>query len=133
MIYNADYVTNSSSTSFVLILKDKRHFTLESFLNAAGVLEDSPLVIVYKRLFQLINENVSDKTIVSFEEINEEYRSFDEFSKEGEEEIRRRIKNGEKAYVGTISDDDLVGGYYMGNRIIIVGDTFYFNWEPDAY
>ena len=132
MIYNNDFVTNSSSTSFVLIQKEGSTFSLKDFLSASGVSEDSPLAIIYKRLYELIKDGIITQ-VFSFEEANNDYRAFNEFSAEGEKEIRRRIGNGEKAFVGSIHDDDAVGCYFLGKKVVIIGDTFYFNWEPDAY
>ena len=133
MIYNSDFVTNSSSTSFVLFTKDKKNFTLASFLKALKVEDSSPLVIVYKELFNMIKENMFESSIIKIEDLNSSGRFFDEFSADGIKEIKKRIENGEKAFIGTISDDSSVGAYFMKKRIVIVGDTFYFNWEPDAY
>lgn len=133
MIYNNDFVTNSSSTSFILFIKNEESFTLSKFLNALKTDPDSPLAIIYKELFKMIKDNMEPANNIKFEELNLNYRFFDEFSKEGAIEIKRRLKNGEQAYIGTISDDSAVGGYFMGKKIIIIDDTFYFNWEADAY
>ena len=133
MIYNSDFVTNSSSTSFVLFAKDNKDFTLSSFLKALKVEDSSPLTIVYKELFNMIRENMTETSIIKLEDLNSSGRFFDEFSADGIKEIKKRIENGEKAFIGTISDDSSVGAYFMRKRIVIVGDTFYFNWEPDAY
>ena len=133
MIYNSDFVTNSSSTSFVLFAKDNKDFTLLSFLKALKVEESSPLTIVYKELFNMIKENMTETSIIKLEDLNSSGRFFDEVSADGIKEIKKRIENGEKAFIGTISDDSSVGAYFMNKRIVIVGDTFYFNWEPDAY
>lgn len=134
MIYNSDFVTNSSSTSFVLFVKGDKVPSLMDFYKAVKVDEDSPLATIYKQLYNLIIENMEEAQEISFKEINSNnYRFFDEFSAEGEEEIKRRIEEGEKAFIGTISDDSAVGGYFMGKKIVIIGDSFYFNWESDAY
>ena len=134
MIYNSDFVTNSSSTSFVLFTKDSEDFTLSSFLKALKVDNSSPLTIVYRELFNMIKENMSESSIIKIDDLKSgDFRFFDEFSADSIKEIKERIENGEKAFVGTISDDSPVGAYFMRKRIVIVGDTFYFNWEPDAY
>lgn len=132
MIYNSDFVTNSSSTSFVLMTKDKKTFTLAKFLNAAHVDKKSPLSLIYTKLFELIQEGII-KEVFSLKEILNDYRVFDGFSKQSKKEIKKRIKNGEKAYVGNISDDSSIGAFFLSHKVIIIGDTFYFNWEPDAY
>lgn len=133
MIFNKDFVTNSSSTSFVLFTNDFSKFTLDAFYKACKVDKESPFAILYKALFQMVLNNAEYCKNPTFKKINNDFRAFDEFSEEGKKEIKKRIKNGEDAYVGTISDDTAVGAYFMGKKIIIIGDTFYFNWEPDAY
>ena len=121
MIYNSDYVTNSSSTSFVLFTKNKKDFTLANFYNALKVDRKSPLAIIYKELYDLIINNMKEVPNITFEELNSNnYRFFDEFSKDGESEIKARIANGEKAFIGTISDDSVVGGLFMRNKMYLL-------------
>ena len=56
MKIKADFVTNSSSTSFILACD--ADFTLEEFMQLMGVDKDSPLAPIFQRLFDLIKENM---------------------------------------------------------------------------
>ena len=50
------YVTNSSSTSFVIT--SKNGLTREAFLNLVGVSEESLLVDMYDNLYKAIHANI---------------------------------------------------------------------------
>ncbi len=49
MKFRNDFITNSSSTSFLVILKED--FTEEDFLEAFGVKADSPFSWIFKRFY----------------------------------------------------------------------------------
>ena len=53
-----DFVTNSSSTSFIISMKQK--WSEKSFLKAIGVDGESPMNMIFEDLFEAINKNKQD-------------------------------------------------------------------------
>lgn len=62
MKIRADYITNSSSTSFVLIIKSD--FNLDSFLDAAGVGKESPMFPLFKQFYEIIEKKIIESSSI---------------------------------------------------------------------
>jgi hypothetical protein len=60
MKIKTDFVTNSSSTSFILACDAE--FTLEEFMKLMGIDKESPLAPIFQRLFSLIRERMKPIT-----------------------------------------------------------------------
>jgi hypothetical protein len=63
MKIRAGFVTNSSSTSFLIIAKEE--FSVESLLKLMGIREDSPLIDISEQLYEDIMSNVDVKVEMS--------------------------------------------------------------------
>lgn len=117
MKIRTDFVTNSSSTSFVLI--SAGNFTEEDFFNLVGIKNDSPLLPIFRRLFSIVSSKMT--------EIN----SPDNFSgdKYLKEKITQSLEKGKQVYIGELSSDDgdWLEAYFCTDSFEIENDELYFN------
>lgn len=99
-----DFVSNSSSTSFIYISKDE--LTLERFLDMAGIEPDSPLVSMFESFYSVINEAVSSGTKIN--KIEELYDSIDisDMSADTFKKIKDALKNDSNVVVCGLSSEE---------------------------
>lgn len=132
---NNGFVTNSSSTSYIISSKNKKMFTKNDFLKLMGVKDESILFETFEKLFYIIKQDakpienyLSDGTKI------EDFLSRCSFSDKEIQEICKRYKNGESVFYGRLEDagspEEI---YFCYQSFILVNDDFYFNAEVDAY
>lgn len=105
-----DYVTNSSSTSFVIISKGKPSESV--FLEALGIKKDSLLESFGKDLFDVLSSNMEDvhdaitsqywgpaRDVKSMLKKNFRYPSI-------AQRVQHALDTGMDIYIGTLSSDD---------------------------
>ena len=130
----SSFVTNSSSTSFVLVQKKKldKKFFLEHF----SLDSDNILYRTFSDWFDAINSRLrqvpSGLNLLEYLEKEEVY-----LDKEDKEEILKRYQNGEKVFYGSLSTEGDSGGgaevFFASENVIIIDDDFYFtnrNMQP---
>lgn len=129
------FVTNSSSTSF--IISSKGLLTKEMFLNAMGVNEESLLVDIYNNLYKAIRANVR--------KVPENVSVLDFLDKNGividdendKKEIASRYQNGDHVFFGDLSDSGDDGGlaeaFYSHESIVVIREDIYFNARNSVY
>ncbi len=133
-----DFVTNSSSTSFIIISDGE--FNLKDFIKATGVENDSQFLYIYQHLFYAFRSNM--KTVRDyFKENNQNGLSFDEFIRakfEHANEILPKIyeseKNGKIVYMGTLSSEsEDIENFFCTEEFIIESDNIYIDAREHAW
>lgn len=132
---NNGFVTNSSSTSYIISSKTKKMFTKNEFIKLMGVKEESILFETFEKLFYIIKQDA--KPIENYLEDDikiEDFLARCSFSEKEIQEISNRYKNGESVYYGKLNDSGSPEEiYFCYQSFILVNDDFYFNAEVDAY
>ena len=99
-----DFVSNSSSTSFIYISKNE--LTLERFLDMAGIELDSPLVSMFESFYSVINEAVDSGTKVNkIEELDDAINICD-MPTDTLDKIKDALKDGSNVIVCGLSSDE---------------------------
>ena len=104
-----DFVTNSSSTCFVVMTKGE--FTMGKFLNAAGIDKNSPFIDMFKEIFKLFKDDLNPPRSFAATHRWNHGRSFEQFICEVfSEKTLQRVKEAEDAgmtvYMGDLHSDN---------------------------
>lgn len=109
MRVKTDFVTNSSSTCFIVMTKGE--FTLGSFLKAAGIDKDSPFMDLFKEIYQLFKDDLNPARDFAARHRWNHGDTFEKFVAETfSEKTLQRVKDAEAAgmtvYMGDLHSDN---------------------------
>ncbi len=120
-----DFVSNSSSTSFIYI---SEHFLdKNAFFNASGVGETSPMFEFFEGLYSCLSDAISNGR--SINDVGQlDSNSYPEFTPEVVKRVADAIQDGKKVMVGTLdSESNLTESLLCTEFFEIESDQFYIN------
>lgn len=129
-----DFITNSSSTSFILSMKDE--VNKKNFMNKIGITGEYPLSKIFDDLFEAIQNN-KEEIYEYMKECKESDKSVEEFlESEGYDtetilKVTELISGGRKVYYGKISSDGSSSAevFFCMESFLVCEEDIYFNGE----
>ena len=125
------FVTNSSSTSFIISLKEI--YTKDNFMSAIGADGDSPMNKIFEDLFQAIDDdkqNIIDVAKSYDKEIEVGAFLLEKgFSQNTVDIVEKMLSEGREVYFGRLSSDGETASevFFCCESFILCDDNIYFN------
>lgn len=126
MKIKSDFVTNSSSTSFIIILSNG--FELDHFMDLVGVNKKSPLFPIFEELYNLFCYNMEQLDGIGLE--IEKKKSHENVA----DRMTQAIQNGKKIYSGSLTSEETHLEYYFAtDSFEIENENIYINYLDNQW
>ena len=126
MKIKVDFVSNSSSTSFVYISEDM--LTEAEFFEAAGVAADSPVAPLFTQMYYDLVERIERGQELREPSHISELSDQDRFTPEVMERIKAALSEGKRVIASELSSENNLTEMLMACEIFeITSDKFYIN------
>lgn len=125
------FVTNSSSTSFIISLKEE--FSKKNFMTAIGANGSSPMNKIFEDLFQAIEDDKQKITDVA-EKYQEgikigEFLQNQGFSQDTVNKVEQLLADGREVYYGHLKSDGETPSeiFFCCDSFVVCEENIYFN------
>lgn len=121
-----DFVSNSSSTSFVYIAREM--LSRDDFFAAAGVSPDSPVAPLFRSMFAELKTQIDNGTVLTRVEDVDVLKDRQHYTPEVLDRMKQAIVNGETVTVGHFSSENNLAEMTLCTEIFeIESERFFIN------
>ena len=132
-----DFVTNSSSTCFILI--SDGDFNIKKFIDSVGIEDKSVASNLFHHLFQAFQDRLEPVREFAADDRWNKSGVFDEFivdlfSQKTLDKILEAERSGKTVYMGRLaSDNDAIEGFFCTDAFIIDTEDLYIDASNDGW
>lgn len=126
-----DFVSNSSSTSFVYIARDM--LSRDDFLTAAGVDPNSPVAPLFESMFAELKSQIDRGTVLTRVEELDTLENRQQYTPEVLDRMKQGIADGETVTVGHFSSENNLAEMTLCTEIFEIKSEGFFINAYDNY